>query len=384
MCPQLFRFSGTDHCERYGNAVYQWEFSNGVKTNPVTVPLKDSGQAVVQGNVELAQSTEGWGQLQVLSPVPLASNRAAAGIDVPGGATDRFAYHSTVMGSPAMKWVRAFLLGMWSLWNAVKPDRMAASLAFFRLFALVPLLYIALLVAGFFVKDTVVVQQVLEQVTFALGPETAFFVRDLMVSQAQRQTSDSLLISLINLGVLLFVASGLFGALEDILNTIWGNPFPAEHGILAMIRTQFLSFLLVIGVGLMIVLLSATDFLIAVLSRVLDLSSTLGLLNGTLLIVLNILGFGILYRILARKKARWRYIWLGALVATVLFNAGKWLFGWYLQFTNFSPLYAAAGVLAVILVAVYFAALIFLVGAMLIRVVPETHNKMIKNGLQDE
>jgi len=85
VCPQLFRFSGTITASGTGNAVYQWEFSNGVKTNPVTVPLKDSGQAVVQGNIELAQSTEGWGQLQVLSPVPISSNRAPLVLTCPAG-----------------------------------------------------------------------------------------------------------------------------------------------------------------------------------------------------------------------------------------------------------------------------------------------------------
>lgn len=175
-----------------------------------------------------------------------------------------------------MKWARTFLLGMWDLWNAAKPDRMAAALAFFSLFGFIPLLYIGLLVAGFLLSDVSAMQQVLGQVASALGPETASFVRDLILSQAQRQTSDSLLLSLINLAILLFVASGLFGALEDILNAIWGNPFPAEQGVIAVIRTQFLAFLLVMGVGFVIVLLSATDFLLALLARFLSLSTSLG------------------------------------------------------------------------------------------------------------
>jgi membrane protein len=217
-------------------------------------------------------------------------------------------------------------------------------------------------------------------VASALGPDTASFVRDLIVSQSQRQTSDSLVLSVVNLAILLFVASGLFGALEDILNAIWGNPFPAEQGVIALIRTQFLAFLLVIGVGLVIVLLTATDFLLALLARFFDLSTSLGFLNSAVLVFFTIVGFGILYRLLARKKAPWRYIWLGAVAAAVLFNLGKWFFAWFLQITNFSSAYAAAGVLAVILLAVYYSALIFLVGAMLIRVVPETQNKVINNG----
>lgn len=279
-----------------------------------------------------------------------------------------------------MKWTRTFLLGMWDLWNEAKPDRMAAALAFFSLFGFIPLLYIALLVAGFFLSDVSVLQQVLGQLASALGPQTSSFVQDLIISQSQRQTSDSLLLSLINLAILLFVASGLFGALEDILNAIWGNPFPSEQGLIALIRTQFLAFLLVIGVGLVIVLLTATDFLLALLARFLNLSTLMGFLNSALLVVFTVVGFAILYRILARKKAPGRYVWLGAVAAAVLFNLGKWFFARFLQITNFSSAYAAAGVLAIILLAVYSSALIFLVGAMLIRVVPETQNKVRNNG----
>lgn len=273
------------------------------------------------------------------------------------------------------KWLRTFALGMWELWTTAKPDRMAAALAFYSLFALIPLLYIALLVAGFFLNDQLVVQNMIEQLSKVLGTETGNFIRDLIVGQAQRQTNDSILISLFNLAVLLYIASGLFGSLEDMLNLIWGNPFPSDKGILAILRTQFLAFVLVIGVGLVIVLLTTTDFVLSVLARFINPNVSLSFLNNLLFFVFTVAGFGFVYRVLARTKVPWRFTWLGALVAGLGLALGRWLFGFYLQITNFGSIYAAAGVLVVLLLAVYYSALIFLAGAMFVRVVPETQAK---------
>jgi membrane protein len=101
---------------------------------------------------------------------------------------------------------------------------------------------------------------------------------------------------------------------------------------------------------------------------------------GIVLFLLTLVGFAVVYRVLARKKPAWRMVWLGALVAALLFSLGRWFFGWYLQLSNFGSVYATAGVLAVILLAVYYAAIIFLVGAMIIRVVPDTFAKLESKG----
>ena len=132
-----------------------------------------------------------------------------------------------------MKRIVAVLKEFWDLWNKVKPERMAAALAFFGMFSFVPLLYIALTVASFFLNNSVLVDEVMTRIANILGPETADFIRSMLANTAQKQSGGSLLTSLIGLAVLLYAASRMFTTLEDMLNTIWGNPSPANQGVLA-------------------------------------------------------------------------------------------------------------------------------------------------------
>lgn len=269
----------------------------------------------------------------------------------------------------------AALKEFWESWNKVKPERMAAALAFFGMFSFVPLLYIALTVASIFLNNSVLVEEVMTRIANILGPQTADLIRSMLANTAQRQSGGSVLTSLIGLAVLLYAASRMFTNLEDMLNTIWGNPPPANQGVLAAIRTQFLAFVLVLAVGLVFVVIIAGSFLVSLLGEVVPLENVIVLLNFLLPIVIAVVAFAMIYRVMARVKPSWWAIWIGAIGAAVLLSIGGWAFRLYLQFSNINSAFAAASALAVMLLAIYYAALIFLVGAMLIRVVPAARTK---------
>jgi membrane protein len=239
------------------------------------------------------------------------------------------------------------------------------------MFSFVPLLYIALTVAGFFLNDALVVQQLFFQLERTLGAETAKFLQELLTQQAQQRADQSILASLLSFAILLFFASGMFATLEDMLNLIWRNPFPAKQGVLHIVRTQLLAFVLVIGVGLLFVAITVVSFVLQALGNIFNLDIVLFLTNGLVLFAITTLTFALLYRVLARVKAPWRFTLLGALVAAVLFTFGRWLFALYLQLSHLDSAFAAASTLAVMLLAIYYAALIFLVGAIMIRVFAE-------------
>lgn len=266
-----------------------------------------------------------------------------------------------------MKRVRAFVTGFAQAWTLDKPDRMAAALAFFALFSFVPLLYIALVVAGFFLNDQVVRDQVLFQMQRTLGTQTAEFLQELMNRQMQQRAGNSLLVSLIGFAILLYFASGLFAMLEDMLNMIWRNPFPSQHGFLHIVRTQLLSFVLVLGVGLFLIAMTVASVVVEQVGGRLQLESSLFLANGIVLFLITACSFAILYRVLARVKPPWGALWLGAFAAAFLFSIGRWLFSLYVELSNLNSAFAAASALAVVLLAIYYGALIFLVGAILIR-----------------
>lgn len=269
-----------------------------------------------------------------------------------------------------MNWVRAFAAVAWQTWSETKPDRMAAALAYYSMFSFVPLLYVALTVASFFLNDSLLVRELQERLAVTFGSDVTGFVASLLESTNARRADQSWVVSLVSLGILFFIASGLFGSLEDMLNVILGNSFPQKRGWLALIRTQFLSFVLVIGVGLVFVGVTAADVAFEVLSALFTIQIPFWLSDGLVWFLTVVVSYGIVYRLLARVKPPWRYLALGAVAAGLLLSLGRWLFGIYLRYSNVSTAFAAASVLVVILLAVYYGALIFLVGAMLIRIVP--------------
>ncbi len=256
---------------------------------------------------------------------------------------------------------------MWETWNVDKPDRMAASLAYFGMFSFVPLFYVGLAVAGLVLNNQAVWQEVGSRLSRVLGTDVTAFIVDQLAITANRQEGLSVLSGIIGLGSMLYVASGLFVTLEDMLNTIWHNPFPTEQGILAVVRQQFVGFALVIAVGLSFVIMTATTFVIGLLGGTTEANTILGLANLIVSFVSTTVAFALLYHLLARVKPSWGAIWTGAFAAALLWTIGKLAFGLLLQFSNIQSAFAAASTLAVVLLGIYYGALMFLAGAMLIR-----------------
>ncbi len=274
-----------------------------------------------------------------------------------------------------MRFLRFVAEGLWEGWNDAKPDRMAAALAFFSMFSFVPLLYIALTVAGWFLNDAAVVRQIYVQLARTLGLETTQFIQDLLVRTAQQSSGQSWLATLVSILVLLYIASGLFAALEDMLNIIWKNPFPAHQGLFAILRVQLLAFVMVLGVGLLFIGLTVASFFVEWLGAALHLETALIALNGLILFGVTVTSFALIYHVLARTKLRWRAVWAGAFGGAILFSIGKWFFGLYLTIANLGSAFAAASVLAILLLAIYYAAICFLLGALLVRVLPAAYAK---------
>lgn len=269
-----------------------------------------------------------------------------------------------------MNRLRVLATGLFQAWTDDKPDRMAGAIAFFAMFSFAPLLYIALIVAGIFLNDAVVQQQIMFQVQRTLGPETTAFLQDMLRRQMVQQAGGSLLVSLISFAILLYFASGLFAMLEDMLNVLWRNPFPVKQGLRHIVRTQLVAFVLVLAVGFLFIATTVASVVVEQIGILFHLDRALFLTNGLVMLGITTISFAILYRVLARVKPAWGYLWLGAFFAALLFNVGRWLFGLYVELGNLDSAFAAASVLAVVLLAIYYGALIFLIGAILIRVLP--------------
>ena len=201
-----------------------------------------------------------------------------------------------------------------------------------------------------------------------LGSDIAQFLGELVIGLSETTSSSSTLVTVISFLALIFAASGLFTQLKFSLNEIWEAPTPVQSGILGFIKTRLLAFVLVIGVGLLLVLIVTASVVISMIISFLEISSPIAL--GQILIVLLIttLSFALLYKILPDVHVSWRDVWIGAAISSVIMYIASLLVGLYFSYSDLGSAWGAAGALAVLLITVYYFSQIFLLGAVFTKV----------------
>ena len=151
--------------------------------------------------------------------------------------------------SPAAIW--ALLRNTVIQWNQHEPMRLSASLAFYSVMSLAPLVILSITIVGLVTGAGAAREQVLTQFRALLGPDGEGAVRSMIVHA--QNPSESSIASVLGLITLLFAASQVFAELQTALNKIWEVDARRSSGVLAMIRERFFSFGLVLAIGLLLV-----------------------------------------------------------------------------------------------------------------------------------
>lgn len=260
-------------------------------------------------------------------------------------------------------------------WSKDNVPRLGASLAYYTLFAVSPILLIAIAIAGSVYGAEAVRGQIVNEIDGLIGRQGAEAVQALL--QGAHRDSASTFAVIIGAITLIVAASGAFLELQHALNTIFRvKTDPKKSGIKRLILSRLRSFGLVVSIGfLLLVSLLVSAALSAVSARI--QRSALGspvLLQGLNLIVslaVMTLLFGLIYRVLPDVRLAWRDVWTGAVVTALLFSIGKFLIGLYLGQSTVASSYGAAGSVVVLLVWVYYSAQVILLGAEFTRVYAE-------------
>jgi membrane protein len=256
-----------------------------------------------------------------------------------------------------------------SEFNADKAPRLAAALAYYTAFSLAPLLVVVVSVAGLLWNREAVQDELDNQIRSVVGVEAADAIQEMVANADQPQVG--VLATVIGVGTLVLGALGAFGQLQDALNTVWGvqpKPTPGVSGILSMLRGRLLSFTMVLGIGFLLLVSLALSASLAALGnwigRITPMSETiLQFINFIVSFVVVLLLFAMIYKILPDVHIRWRHVWVGAAVTSLLFSIGKYLIGFYLGSSSVASSYGAAGSFVVLLLWIYYSAMIFLFGA---------------------
>lgn len=252
-------------------------------------------------------------------------------------------------------------------WTEDKASALAAALAYYALFSIAPLVLIAVAVAGLVFGQQAAEGQLYSQLAGLIGDASAKALQGIVANMHQ-QKSGGIVATVVGVATLLFGASGVFAQLQDSMNTIWKAKSPTTNGLLDFLRVRLLSFSMVLGIGfLLLVSLVLSAILAAVgeyLGSFLPGGAALGqALNATVSLAVVTVLFAMIYKLLPDTFVAWRDVWLGALVTSLLFTIGKFAIGFYLGKASVASSYGAAGSVVILLLWVYYSAMILYFGA---------------------
>lgn len=243
----------------------------------------------------------------------------------------------------------------------------ASSIAFYTIFSLPAILLISLSVGSTLFERADVQRELISQVGTLIGQNSAKEVESIVLNAGNK--SDNFFARIVGIGTLIVSATTVFLSLQISINQIWKIKPKPKKGFIKFIVNRLLSLAMVISMGFVLMVSLVIDTVLVMFQE--RLSGNLGGITLTIVTGLNIFVsllfiavlFGLMFKMLPDAKIKWRDVWVGSLVTTGLFTGGKYLIGFYLGNSSFNSAYGAAGSLVIILVWVYYSALIFLFGA---------------------
>ena len=253
-------------------------------------------------------------------------------------------------------------------WIDDDAPQLGAALAYYTVFSLAPMVLLLLAVIGVLFRDDPAGawSRITEQMSYFLDKSAVQ-----MVQQIARQVSTptkSAVGGIIGIALALFGATGVFGQLQNSLNTIWGVKARPGGGVWGFVRSRFLSFALLAGIGFLLLVSLVIEAVIKGFSHYLQ---SIG--PGALTVIIPIYltfdfvvvtaVFALIFKILPNATTRWRDVWIGAVMTALLFLIGKWALGIYLGSGTAASAYGAASSLITMLLWVYYSSQILLFGA---------------------
>jgi len=257
----------------------------------------------------------------------------------------------------------------------------SGSIAFFTIFSLPGILIGVIIVAGSVFGEQVVKGELYQQIKTLVGESSANQIQDIILNLENADFNYVALI--IAISTLLYGSTSVFASIQDGINVIWGlRPKPKRIALQFMLN-RLLSIAIIVTIGfLMLVSLSIdtlvvvfNDWLVAVLGK--DSASLITILETISFTCIVFFVFSTIYKVLPDAKIEWGDVFRGALLSTTLFMIGKYLISFYLGNSSFGTAYGAAGSLVLLLIWVYYSAIILLFGAEFIEVYTRRKRRVI-------
>jgi membrane protein len=250
-------------------------------------------------------------------------------------------------------------------WND-RAMSLGASIAFFTVFSLAPMLLAAIAVAGLAFGREAAQGAIVAELGGMIGTNEASALEAMIASASN--VGSGIIGTTVGVVAFLLLVTGAVVELQDNLNIIWKAKPPASFGVMDFIRNRLLSFALVLGIGFLLLVSLVIDTGLTALGSYLEASFSgatviLRFLNSLVSFGVAAVLFAMIFKLLPSVEITWNDVLTGSLVTALLFTLGKFLIGYYLGKSNVASSYGAAASIITILLWIYYSSLILLFGA---------------------
>jgi membrane protein len=260
--------------------------------------------------------------------------------------------------------------------------KLSASLSYYTIFSIGPVLIIIISLAGIFYGKEAVQGKIYYQLNGVVGSSAAVQIQDIIRNIEESQLSASG--AIVGVFVLILGATGVFTEIQDSINYIWAIKAKPQKGWLKLIINRLISFSLIISFGFVLlvslIVHALVDLLYDRLMRLFDQATVyiFEVLNYVILFVIISALFAIIFKVLPDGRIKWKDAFIGASFTSVLFLVGKLLISLYISQSNVGVTYGAAASLVLILLWVYYSSIILFLGAEFTKVYALSYGSGIK------
>ncbi len=264
-----------------------------------------------------------------------------------------------------------------SIWTIIKSSgqdfinfritRMSAALAYYTIFSIAPLIILVISVSTIFYGRSAIEGSIYGEIRSFVGDAAALQIQDLIKNATIAK--GNAFASVASIIALIIGATGIFGEIQDSINFIWGLKAKPKRGILKILLNRLLSFSIIVSVSFILLVSLMVNTVLDILSnRLIKIFPHVTVYlayagNFLLTFIVTTFLFGAIFKILPDAKIKWRDVLTGAITTSLLFMLGKFGITFYLGTKNIGNTYGAAGSIIIVLLWVYYSAIILYFGA---------------------
>lgn len=277
----------------------------------------------------------------------------------------------------AMRKLRRLLKESFAEWQKQDVSLLASALAYSTIFSLAPLMILVIMVMGAVFGEDTAQDQIVSELGDLVGEEGAGLLAT-AITNLRAQTGEGPMQFVINLSIFIFGASNVFAQIQNSLDRIWDvKPAPGRN-IFHFLRKRLLSFAMILTIAFLLLVSTVASTLLGAI--VANLNAWIPGLGYLWQVLRWVVSFGVIcaifaaiYTILPDAEIHWRDTFIGAVITTILFLLGQWLFGIFLNMVDFGSAYGVAGSFLVVITWIFYAAQILFSGAVITKVYARQH-----------